>query len=82
MTHRILHQRLQKQRWHETTPRRGVDFDPRCQPRPESHLLDGQIARDQIDLFGQGDPLPRSDAQREPEEVGHELRHLPRVSRS
>src|SRR5207247_2135487 len=52
------------------------------QSRAEPHLLDGQIARHELDFFGHGDALARADPQREAEKVRHELRHGARVGRA
>src|SRR5436190_2335859 len=54
----------------------------RRQPRAESHLLDRQIPRYEIDLIGQRNSLLRRDPQREPEKIRHQLRHLTRVIRA
>ncbi len=75
----IFNQRLQQQRRHETTSCGLIDLDLCRQARAEAHFLDRKVSRYEIDLFGKRDAVLRSDAQRQPEKIGHQLRHLTSV---
>src|SRR5439155_21450427 len=80
VTNGILDQRLQEQRRDRELPGRRIYIYIRSKPSAESDLLDRKISRHQIDLLGQRDPLTRGEAQREAEEIRHQLRHLARIA--
>jgi len=75
MSDRVLHERLQHEIRHECISRVGIDPEVHRQPILKSDLLDLNVVREQLELFGERDLLLACAAERHPQQLTQSRYH-------